>query len=140
MFFTIILVCLIGLIRYGTVKKYGLQEGTETQDWVEKRTANHFEARFSYFDGEYDLPIYLKRGQTITVYEKWNTQTVREPKWDSGIGSGWRDPNDRPFLTDADRCEDGGCVHFTAKETGNYVLQLLSWKQGGSVQVDWVIK
>jgi hypothetical protein len=139
-FFTIALICLIGLIKYGTIKKYGLQDGTETQNWSEKRTGNHFEAHFSYFDGEYDLPIYLKRGQTITVYEKWDTQTVKEPKWDAGIGSGWRDPDDQTFFWNSDSCDGTGCVSFTAEKTGNYVLQLLSWDQGGSVQVDWTIK
>lgn len=115
---------------------------TERKDWVEKRTANHFEAHFSYFDGEYDLPIYLKRGQTVKVYEKWDTHPVKEPKWDAAIGDGWRDPDNQPFLTDADRerCEEAGCVTFTAQKTGNYTLQLLSWNEGGSVEVYWTIK
>jgi hypothetical protein len=140
MFLVLTLVCSMELMGCSTITAFSIQRRTETKDWVEKRTANHFEAHFSYFDGEYDLPIYLKRGQTITVYERWNVHPVKEPIWDSGIGSGWVDPRGNEFLPDADSCEEQGCVRFTAQRTGYYTLELLSTNEGGTVQVDWKIQ
>lgn len=104
---------------------------TTTRQWEESRTDTSYKAEFAYFHGKKEVPIELRKGQTLQVKFEWNHS--------NGGGYGWHIRDEKGDYVALKETGDQA-FKFQADEDGTYRIVITGDRLQGSVAILWKIE
>ncbi|MFJ8261094.1 hypothetical protein ACIQ4I_03915 [Rummeliibacillus sp. NPDC094406] len=103
---------------------------TIKKNWESIQNENSYAASFSYFNGQYEIPIDVKKGQIVKITQQFHSE--------NGGGHGFyiKDENNRYVAT---QLIDDDQSKFKVKKTGIYRAVVTGDEVSGSFYVSWEI-
>ena len=103
---------------------------TIKKNWESIQNENSYAASFSYFNGQYEIPIDVKKGQTVKITQQFHSE--------NGGGHGFHIKDDKNRYVDTQLIDDDQSK-FEVKKTGVYRAVVTGAEVSGSFYVSWEI-
>ena len=113
---------------------------TIKEGWTEEKTNSNFSAEFERFNGKNEIPIFLNKGEVVTVYISF--EQLNEGGYgyhildDNGEYVGMKELED---TSEEYRGIDTNTIQFNAEKAGGYILMVTGDNLKGKIDIKWEI-
>ena len=113
---------------------------TIKEGWAEEKTISNFSAEFERFNGENEIPIFLNKGEVVTLYISF--EQLNEGGYgyyildDNGEYVGMKELDD---TSEEYRDVDMNTIQFKAEKEGRYMIMVTGDNLKGKIEIKWEI-